>query len=222
MRVAFLDLETTGLVPGQDRIVEIAVAIAENRRVISKWQSYVRPAVRMTAGASGINGITDEFLADKPSYRVVRVEMLKAMEGVQKICIHNAEFDTQFLDYEEDQMCSQNPRQAWTQGAEVECTLLLARRARPGKRNSLDALCRAYGVRGRRNLTHDALSDVLILADVYHAMTIGQQEMQVEQRAPTPIAAPSAERKGVLVIQPTPAELAAHEAWLKKYGQMAW
>lgn len=213
MRVAFVDVETTGLVPRQDRIVEIAVAVAEDRKVVESFSSYVKPPIRMTAGASEVNGITDEFLADKSQISEVWPKFVLALKDAVEIVIHNAEFDDAFLKYEADMLGAE----PWSRGVKVTCSLKMARRLRPGKRNNLDRLCKAYGVQNRRGEHHGALADALMLADVYHAMTCGQVEMAVEQR-PQPVIKAATTRSGLLVIRPSAEELSAHESFIKKFG----
>lgn len=173
MRQIVLDTETTGLDP-QDghRIIEIGcVELIDRRLTGNNFHRYLQPDREVDAGASDVHGITTAFLADKPRFAEVGEPFLRYIEGAELI-IHNAAFDLGFLDRELALWKSEAPKVSDL--CDVTDTLTMARRLHPGQRNSLDALCKRYGVDHRHRDLHGALLDAEILADVYLAMTGGQ------------------------------------------------
>jgi DNA polymerase-3 subunit epsilon len=113
-------------------------------------------------------------------------------------------------------------------------TLALARRLHPGQRNTLDALCRRYGVDNSGRSLHGALLDAQILAEVYLAMTGGQVTLLLGDDAAAHAGAGEvapvrvrADRPPLRVIAPSADELAAHAARLAAIdkasrGQCLW
>lgn len=173
MRQIVLDTETTGLDPREGhRIIEIGcVELVDRRLTGNNFHRYLQPDRAVEAGAADVHGITDDFLADKPRFAEVADALIEYLQGAELI-IHNAAFDVGFIDHELDLWRAGAPRVGDL--CEVTDTLLLARRLHPGQRNSLDALCKRYGVDNRHRDLHGALLDAEILADVYLAMTGGQ------------------------------------------------
>jgi DNA polymerase-3 subunit epsilon len=166
-----------------------------------------------------IHGITDAFLADKPPFAAVADELLAFVEGAEVI-IHNAAFDTGFLDAELARLG--RPRFA-TLCARVTDTLLMAREQFPGKSNSLDALCRRLEVDNSGRDLHGALIDADLLAQVYLALTRGQDSLVIDaaEAASAAGGVREAARRVDLaafvlpVVQPNADELAAHEALMR-------
>jgi DNA polymerase-3 subunit epsilon len=173
MRQIVLDTETTGLEPELGhRIIEIGcVELVHRRPTGNNFHQYLQPDREIEEGAVEVHGITSAFLADKPRFQDVREDFVAYVRGAELI-IHNAPFDVGFLDHE--------LRDSGEDGVSVSdlCvvtdTLALARRMHPGQRNSLDALCKRYGIDNTHRDLHGALLDAEILADVYLAMTGGQ------------------------------------------------
>jgi DNA polymerase-3 subunit epsilon len=122
-----------------------------------------------------VHGINDEFLEDKPLFGAVANDFIDFIKGAQLV-IHNAPFDVGFMDREFGQL------RGYPKTADI-CTVLdtlkLARSMHPGQRNSLDALCRRYGIDNSHRELHGALLDSEILADVYLLMTGGQTSMSL-------------------------------------------
>jgi DNA polymerase-3 subunit epsilon len=100
-------------------------------------------------------------------------------------------------------------------------TLALAREAFPGKRNNLDALCERFGVSNAHRTLHGALLDAQLLAEVYLAMTRGQESLTIDMGAAPSLAvnagagASMAHRPVLAVTLPSPEEMLAHEAYLE-------
>jgi len=181
MRQIVLDTETTGLEPtAGHRIIEIGcVELVDRRLTRNNFHQYLRPDREIDRGAVDVHGITDEFLRDKPRFADIAGDFLDYVRDSELI-IHNAPFDVGFLDCE---------LALWREDAEpikdicrVTDTLVMARALHPGQRNSLDALCKRYGVDNSRRDLHGALLDAEILADVYLAMTGGQGSLSLSPR----------------------------------------
>lgn len=231
MRQIILDTETTGLEWKKgNRVVEIGcVELLERRPSGRNFHRYLRPDCEFEAGAQEVTGLTLEFLADKPRFEEVVDEFLAYIDGAELI-IHNAAFDLGFLDSELSRCGAHLGR--IIDRCNVVDTLLLARERYPGQRNSLDALCKRLGVDNSHRQLHGALLDAQILADVYIALTSGQEEIGFgEVEAATRAAASSsisfapvtAERMRVAAL---PSEVEAHARRLahlrKKAGRALW
>ncbi len=183
-RIIILDTETTGLSP-QDghRVIEIGGVEMINRRLTGKhFHAYINPERSIDDGAIAVHGITNEFLADKPVFAQIVEEFITFIEGAELV-IHNAPFDVGFLNHEFSLLKNQvGPIENYSP---VFDTLTYARKKHPGQRNSLDALCKRYGIDNSHRDLHGALLDSEILADVFLLMTGGQSslldEMPVNQ-----------------------------------------
>jgi len=174
MRQIVLDTETTGLEWKKgNRIVEIGAVELRNRRLTGQqFHRYFKPDCEFEAGAQEVTGLTLEFLADKPAFAEVADEFLAWVDGAELI-IHNAAFDMGFLENE----LTLAGKAKLADRVRVVDTLLLARERYPGQRNSLDALCKRLGVDNSHRQLHGGLLDARILADVYIALTSGQEEI---------------------------------------------
>jgi DNA polymerase-3 subunit epsilon len=209
-----LDTETTGLNARLgDRVIEIGCIEVLSRRITdNRFHRYVNPERKSEEGAARVHGISDEFLADKPKFPEVAREFLDYVRGAE-VVIHNAGFDLEFLDLELE-------RAGLGKFAEhvagVVDSLALARELHPGKRNSLDALCERYGVANAHRALHGALLDARLLAEVYLAMTRGQESLVMDLDTPAELAAAAAEIDvaKLFVLRATPEELKAHEKYL--------
>jgi len=180
MRQVVLDTETTGLeVREGHRIIEIGCLEILARRVTERrLHQYVNPERASDEGALAVHGLTDELLADKPRFADVVDELLAFVRDAEVI-IHNAPFDLEFLDRE----LARLGRPPFAEHCvRVTDSLQLARELHPGKRNSLDALCERYGVANAHRTLHGALLDAGLLADVYLAMTRGQEALAMDLR----------------------------------------
>lgn len=220
MRQVVLDTETTGLEPeAGHRIIEIGCVELVNRRKTGRvFHRYLRPDREVDWGALQVHGITNEFLAQQPRFADIVDELLEFIGGAELI-IHNAAFDIAFLDAELKRLPGP-PRQV-AQLCTILDTLPLARRMHPGQRNSLDALCKRYGIDNSHRELHGALLDAQILADVYLAMTGGQATLILgeEYEAETgvsnePVLMPIP-RGALRVVRASAEEIAAHERVLE-------
>jgi len=176
MRQIVLDTETTGIGEGH-RIIEIGcVELVDRKLTGNHYHQYINPMRLVDPEAMEVHGITDEFLEDKPLFADVANDFIEFIKGSQLV-IHNAPFDVGFMDREFG-MLRGYPKTADI--CSVLDTLVLARSMHPGQRNSLDALCRRYGIDNSHRELHGALLDSEILADVYLLMTGGQTSMSLD------------------------------------------
>ncbi len=177
MRQIVLDTETTGL-SAEDghRIVEIGcIEIVDRRLTGRSLHLYLNPERDLDEGALAVHGLTRERLEHEPRFADVADRLLEFV-GDAEILIHNAPFDLAFLDAECDRLRRPPFRSIC---ANVVDTLAMARELHPGRRNSLDALCERYGVSNAHRTLHGALLDAELLADVYLAMTRGQDSLEI-------------------------------------------
>ncbi|NVJ61688.1 MAG: DNA polymerase III subunit epsilon [Gammaproteobacteria bacterium] len=173
MRQVVLDTETTGLEPSRGhKIIEIGCVEMIDRKLTGRhYHQYIQPDRVVDDGAIEVHGITNEYLADKPRFYEVVDDFIKFVDGAELV-IHNAPFDIGFLDWE--LKCLDRGLGKMEDYCTVLDTLVLARQMFPGQKNSLDALCKRYGIDNSHRTLHGALLDSEILADVYLFMTGGQ------------------------------------------------
>ncbi|TBU73596.1 DNA polymerase III subunit epsilon [Pseudomonas daroniae] len=224
MRRVVLDTETTGMpVSDGHRVIEIGCVEVEGRRLTGRhFHVYLQPDRDIDEGAIAVHGITSEDLKDKPRFKEVADEFYEFIKGAQLI-IHNAPFDVGFLN-NEFALIGQHERADLASYCDVLDSLQMARERHPGQRNSLDALCKRYGVDNSGRELHGALLDSEILADVYLAMTGGQTNLSLAgdgsegdgngRQQPTPIRRLPADRARGAVIAASAEDLAAHAARL--------
>ncbi len=176
MRQIVLDTETTGLEPRQGhRIIEIGcIELIDRRPTRNDFHVYLNPERDIDAGAEAVHGLSSEFLSSKPLFANIVEDFLEYV-GDAELVIHNAPFDMGFLNHE---LALLKPARA---NLESQCSVLdtlpMARKMHPGQRNSLDALCKRYAVDNSGRDLHGALLDARLLADVYLAMTGGQETL---------------------------------------------
>ena len=216
MRQIFLDTETTGLEHKLGhRIIEIAGVEMLNRRLTNRhFHRYLNPEREIDAGALSVHGISREFLRDKPRFADVAAEFLDFVRGAELV-IHNAAFDVGFLNAE---LALLDMAPVDTVCHAVRDTLRLAKDLHPGKKNNLNALCERYGVDNSHRTLHGALLDAEILAEVYLAMTRGQESLIIElgddhaSRAETARKMSSAgPRRALQVKRASQEEIAEHQ-----------
>jgi DNA polymerase-3 subunit epsilon len=178
MRQIFLDTETTGLDPNLGhRIIEIAaIELNDRHQTDKRFHKYINPLREIDSAAQEVHGITLDFLKDKPLFDDIAQEFLDFIKGGELI-IHNAPFDLGFLNMELGKI---NEKSLAHQSVKITDTLKLAKDLRPGQRNNLDALCRAYEVDNSERSLHGALLDAQLLSEVYLAMTRGQEAFKID------------------------------------------
>ena len=228
MRQVILDTETTGLsVEAGHRIIEIGCVELVNRKFTGRrYHQYVNPGRDSEEGALAVHGITRQFLEDKPFFASIAHELIAFIQGAELI-IHNAPFDVGFINHEL-KLTKQNMG-VLSDYCSITDTLLLARQLHMGQRNSLDALCKRYGIDNSQRELHGALLDAHLLAQVYLAMTGGQGSLfddtsfqpavtKKEKIEETKIIFQEGRRK-LNIIKATADELTLHEEQCKKMAE---
>jgi DNA polymerase III subunit epsilon len=226
VRQIFLDTETTGLYPAQGhRIIEIAAVEMINRRPTNNhFHVYLNPEREIDPAAQEVHGITLEFLQDKPLFDAVVQEFLTFIADTELI-IHNAPFDVGFLNSELGRIGLQPIE---TCCAKITDTLKMAKDSRPGQRNNLNALCSHFGIDNSKRTLHGALLDAELLAEVYMAMTRGQDSLMMDLTQTPQAKMQQMTAKSELkltILKASDDELAEHEAYIKslaKAGAEAW
>jgi DNA polymerase III subunit epsilon len=183
MRQIVLDTETTGLnARTGDRIIEIGGVELVNRRLTgNNLHFYINPERDSDPGALAVHGLTTEFLSDKPKFAHIVDELRDYLRDAELI-IHNAPFDLGFLQAEFELLGLPPFREHY---ASCIDTLVQAKTMFPGKRNSLDALCDRFGISNAHRTLHGALLDAELLAEVYLAMTRGQESLVIDMLGDT-------------------------------------
>jgi DNA polymerase III subunit epsilon len=171
MREIILDTETTGLSPlSGDRLVEIGCVELINHIPSGKtYHVYLNPQRDMPKEAEAVHGLSADFLKDKPLFKNVAPDFL-AFVGEAPLIIHNASFDMGFINAE---LAAVNLSSI--PASQVVDTLQMARRTHPMGPNSLDALCKRYGIDNSKRTKHGALLDAELLAEVYLELIGGRQ-----------------------------------------------
>jgi len=220
MRQIILDTETTGLnARTGDRIIEIGGVELVNRRLTgNNMHFYVNPERDSDPGALAVHGLTTEFLSDKPKFAEIADQLRDYLSGAELI-IHNAPFDLGFLEAEFALLGLPPFKEHY--GGVID-TLVQAKAMFPGKRNSLDALCDRFGISNAHRTLHGALLDSELLAEVYLAMTRGQESLVIDMLGETPAAAAAAGAGNVVsfealtlpVLAADDEEIKAHQAVL--------
>ena len=225
MREVVVDTETTGIDPADGhRIVEIGCVELSNHLPTGRsFHRYVDPERDMPADAYAVHGLSSAFLSGKPTFAAVADEFLDFLDDAVLV-IHNAPFDIGFLNTELGRAGRRD-----ISDYSVKDTLEIARNMFPGAQNSLDALCRRFGVdNSERSSAHGALIDSELLAAVYleliggrqpdliPAAEVGSQEMDVA--IPEAAVREVGERPTSLPGRLSDAELEAHREFVAKLG----
>ena len=213
-RQIVLDTETTGLNPRLgNRVIEIGCVELINRKLTgNNFHCYINPERDSEEGALAVHGLTTEFLSDKPTFAQIADEFLDFVRGAELV-IHNAPFDMGFLNAEFERL-GLSKLEIYVEG--VTDTLVQAKELHPGKRNSLDALCDRYEISNSHRKLHGALLDAELLADVFLAMSRGQNSFSIEVEEEKNVVIVEAlelndEDRNVLVLFAGANEQQAHE-----------
>lgn len=223
VREIILDTETTGLDPATgDRIVEIgAVELLNHLPTGRTFHVYVNPERDVPKEAEAVHGLSSAFLRDKPVFAAIANDFLEFI-GDAALIIHNASFDMAFINAELGFL-----RLPSITSERVVDTLHIARQKHPGAANSLDALCRRYGIDNSKRTKHGALLDSELLAEVYLELIGGRQtalilEASATKKAATVVAAQIAQQRPLpLPSRLTEEERAAHAAFVAGLGEHA-
>ena len=222
MRQIFLDTETTRLDPNQGhRIIEIAAIEIQNRQQTNnRFHAYLNPERDIDPAAQEVHGISMEFLQDKPFFIDISEEFLSFI-GDAEVIIHNAPFDVGFINMELGKIGDKKIEECCL---EITDSLKLAKEIRPGQRNSLDALCRAYGINNSQRSLHGALLDAELLGEVFLAMTRGQEAFSINfTEEKSAIELTPVNQSMLRVVKPTKDEEDLHKNYLSNLnGKIDW
>lgn len=224
MREIILDTETTGLDPKRgDRLIEIGCVEIFNRIPTGReYHCFINPERDVPAEAQAVHGLSTDFLKDKPLFAKVAAAFLDFI-GNDTLVIHNAQFDIGFLNFELDR--TGLPALAMDR---VVDTLGLARRKHPAGPNSLDALCKRYGIDTSKRTKHGALVDSLLLAEVYVEL-LGERQSALGLHSTSAVADTNARsksrqaqaRKDPLRSRLSVEDAASHRAFIEQLGAKA-
>ncbi|MBA3447690.1 MAG: DNA polymerase III subunit epsilon, partial [Pseudaminobacter sp.] len=226
MREIIFDTETTGLDSREDRIIEIGGVELDNRFPTGRsFHVFINPQGRQIhPDALAVHGIGDADLADKPAFGAIVDDFMSFIDGARLVA-HNAGFDMGFVNAE----LARLGRPAIGHDRVID-TLALSRRKHPMGPNSLDALCRRYGIDNSRRTRHGALLDSELLAEVYIELIGGKQAALVlDAVAITPSGGAAVihvelsiqARPEPLPLRLTEAERAAHAGLVAELGEKA-
>lgn len=221
-RAILFDTETTGLDPAAgDRVIEVAALELLNDLPTGRhFHRLVNPERDVPDDVVRVHGITALHLRGKPRFAEIVTELLEFLDDGPLIA-HNAAFDFAFLDAEFSRLGMKR-----LDPERMLCTLELARTRFPGLPNSLDALCRRFGIDLSARTTHNALLDCRLLAEVYVELTGGRQRgllLAGPEAAAMPVAVYTlAGSRTPRPIVPSAGELAAHAAFVARLKDPLW
>lgn len=163
-RLAFLDLETTGMSAERDRITEIGVLLVEDGELVQEWSSLIQPGVRVPPAIRALTGISDTMLQDAPRFADIAETLAALLHGCTLVA-HNARFDYGFLRAEFE-------RFGIRFSAPVLCTVRLSRALYPDRgSHGLDSLIARF--RLPQEARHRALGDARVLLPLIQRMANG-------------------------------------------------
>ena len=216
MNEIFLDTETTGLSPNEGhKIVEVACIetndLSPTNRVFHK---LINPKRDVPEGAYKVHGFSTEFLKDKATFNKIVDEFLDFIRD-KKIIIHNASFDLNFLNYELKLV-----RKNEIKRDNVIDSLEVARGKFPGASNSLDALCRRFGIDLSKRTKHNALLDCELLREVYINLLDAKEPKLIFSNEKVDLNLENRKNSNKkyckVVLKPNPEEINLHSKFLKK------
>lgn len=227
IRELIFDTETTGLNAREgDRVIEIgAVELVNRFPTGNTFHMFINPQGReVHPEALEIHGISNEFLADKPTFEEI-FEQFEEFFGHGMLVAHNASFDLGFINAELVRI-----GQPELDSQRIVDTLVLARRKFPGQRNSLDALCARFGIDNSHREKHGALLDSEILAEVYLELLGGRQATLILEHpgassddgdldADQLEKSASLKRPGALPCRLSAEEIARHQEFVETLGE---
>jgi DNA polymerase-3 subunit epsilon len=220
-RSIVIDTETTGLDPnGGHRVIEVAcVELIRDLPSGATFHVLIDPVRDVPEDATRIHGYTRAHLHGKPRFAEV-IDKLLAFIGDAPLIAHNAPFDFGFLNAE----LARLSLAALDPGRMID-TLVLAKGRFPGLPNSLDALCRRYGIDLSERTSHNALLDCRLLSDVYVELTGGRQPMLLPEDEGIVLPAVSYQpvgRRTPVLLQVGADALARHAAFVARLRDPVW
>lgn len=224
IREVILDTETTGLKVEDGgrlhRIIEIGCVEMRNKMLTGeRFHRYVNPERDIPEDSFKVHGLSWEFLEDKDIFKEIAADLVGFIGEPDGIVIHNAEFDLPFINME-----LKRAGQGEIAKDRVVDTLVMARKKYPGQSNSLDGLCRRFGIdTNRRKNRHGAMIDAELLAEVYIDLTDSRTSSLdlVEPVAAAAATFTAGSRPEPLPSLLTAEEIARHAQLLKNFDKDA-
>ena len=156
-----LDLETTGLNPSTDRIIEIGAAKVINGIVVSTYSTLVNPQIPISFRVNQLTGIDSQMLKNQPLIQDVIADFVKYTEDMP-ILGHNVIFDFSFL----KKAAVNNKLTFEKEGID---TLKMARRMLPHlEHKGLEFLCSYFSVNPENS--HRAMDDAISAMRIYEKL----------------------------------------------------
>ena len=217
----FLDTETTGLDPKQGhRIIEIAAIEFNNRQPTNRrFHSYINPERDIDPAAEEVHGLSIDFLQDKPLFKDVVNDFLAFVQN-SEVVIHNAPFDVGFINAELGRLGLDKFEENIIT---ITDSLKFAKEIRPGQRNSLDALCKAFDIDNSSRTLHGALLDAQLLGEVFIGMTRGQEAISIDfVEDDNHQVFKKVDLSKLQVIQLLPEDIDNHTAYIRKHDLTDW
>ncbi|GAN68101.1 DNA polymerase III subunit epsilon [Acetobacter orleanensis] len=220
-RSILFDTETTGLDPATgDRVIEIAaLELVGDLPTGRSYRTLIDPERDVPEEASRVHGFTEADLEGQPKFADIADAFLSFI-GDDPLIAHNARFDFGFLNAE----LKRAGRKPLDMGRMVD-TLDMARERFPGMPNSLDALCRRFGIDLSARTTHNALLDCKLLADVYVELMGGRQHglgLVADGSHGHAVMYEAPVNRRIVRVVPTQAELEAHRAFVEDLKEAVW
>lgn len=222
-REIILDTETTGLDPSAGhKIVEIGCIELINLVPTGKvYHQYINPERDMPPESFAIHGLSSDFLSQHPKFEDIVLDFLNFIGNDSTLVIHNASFDMKFLDWQ----ITDSGHEKIGRNRVID-TLEISRKQNPGGRNSLDALCKRYGVNNSHREYHGALLDAELLAEVYLYLRGGRQRSFVLSEHADQNGGTIVERQPVhfeyRTFTPSQSDVEDHLNLIKKIKNSAW
>ena len=217
----FLDTETTGLDPKQGhRIIEIAAIEFNNRQPTNRrFHSYINTERDIDPAAEEVHGLSIDFLQDKPLFKDVVNDFLAFVQN-SEVVIHNAPFDVGFINAELGRLGLDKFEE---NTITITDSLKFAKEIRPGQRNSLDALCKAFDIDNSSRTLHGALLDAQLLGEVFIGMTRGQEAISIDfVEDDNHQVFKKVDLSKLQVIQLLPEDIDNHTAYIRKHDLTDW
>ncbi len=169
---AILDIETTGLSPSNEKIIEIAIFIHDGKKVVEEYITLINPERKIPYNITRLTGITNEMVENAPKFWEIAKDIVLLTEG-KSIVAHNASFDYNFIRNEFKNL-------GYSFKRDRLCTVKLSRKIIPNHRSySLGKLCQDLGIDidGRHRAAGDAFATVKLFEHLLKINpTLGQME----------------------------------------------
>ncbi|WP_455946994.1 SF1B family DNA helicase RecD2 [Eubacterium ramulus] len=163
------DLETTGISPNYDEVIEISALKVKGGEVVDEFNTLVNPGRKIPFGATKVNGITNAMVAEAPAFSHVLAEFLDFAEGLVLVGHNIARFDMKFIWRDAEQYFGEIPQNNYVD------TLQVARKHLPKmEHHRLVDLAEHYGISSEG--AHRALNDCYMNQKVYECMVAEMRE----------------------------------------------